>query len=159
MNSNCFDATLQDRVKIAVELPNGEWHGNDIESLWAEPVGSDHFQISNVPFYAKALSFDDVVAAHEADGRLIYDHVVKRNGHSTYRVILREGITDKSPEFRSAWAPLEDLGCTYEKATDELLAIDVPPEADIRMVYELLERGEAPGVWDFEEGHCGHKLD
>jgi uncharacterized protein DUF4265 len=60
--------------------------------------------------------------------------------------------------FRTAWERLQALGCTYEQASSHLLLVDVPPHADIYAVYVLLEEGENAGVWDFEEGHCGHPL-
>lgn len=57
-----------------------------------------------------------------------------------------------------SWKPVEALGCTYERATKRLLAIEVPPTADIYAVYKLLEAGARAGVWSFQEGHCGHPL-
>jgi Domain of unknown function (DUF4265) len=53
---------------------------------------------------------------------------------------------------------LEKDGCTFEGAREKLLAVDVPPRADIYGVYALLQRGEDAGAWEFEEGHCGHPL-
>ena len=58
--------------------------------------------------------------------------------------------------FARCWAPLEDLGCTFEEGT--VLAVDVPPSANIYDVYRLLDAGASAGAWDFEEGHCGHPL-
>ena len=49
---------------------------------------------------------------------------------------------------------LEGLGCTFEKATARLYAVDVPKESDIDAVYRALEQGEEAGAWEFEEGHC-----
>ena len=45
---------------------------------------------------------------------------------------------------------------SYEEG--DALAVDVPPKADIYEVYSLLEAGEQNGVWEFDEGHCGHPL-
>ena len=39
-----------------------------------------------------------------------------------------------------------------------LLAVDVPPDTDINVVYTLLDKGEKDGIWSFEEGHCGHSF-
>ncbi len=60
--------------------------------------------------------------------------------------------------FAQSWAPLEALGCTLERATGRLFAVDVPPAADIHEVYDGLAKGAAAGVWDFEEAHVGHVL-
>jgi hypothetical protein len=61
-------------------------------------------------------------------------------------------------DFQRAWRPLQNLGCTYEVGDRRLFAVDVPQDADIHHVYALLETGEADGIWDFEEGHCGHPV-
>jgi hypothetical protein len=34
----------------------------------------------------------------------------------------------------------------------------VPPNADVYAVHEVLERGGQAKRWEFEEGHCGHRL-
>ena len=61
-------------------------------------------------------------------------------------------------KFARDWEPLEKLGCTYERANRRLVAIDVPPRSDVYAVYAVLEDGEKDGLWEFEEGHCGHAL-
>jgi hypothetical protein len=61
-------------------------------------------------------------------------------------------------EFEIAWEHLATLGCTYERATQRLISVDVPPTTDIYRAYDLLEDGERNQVWNFEEAHCGHPL-
>jgi hypothetical protein len=107
-----------------------------------------------VPFYAPGVSYGDVVNAHHSSGQLAVTGVSARSGHSTYRVILNDGITEE--EFETAWLPMAKLGCTYERATPHLFGIDVPPATNVAQAYELLTAGQARGVWDFEEGHYGH---
>ena len=145
--------TEQPRTKILVPLPDGSWHGYGTEGLWAEPVSADHFRVLNTPFFAKGLSVDDVVAAKLGTDGYRFDGVVSRSGHSTYRVIP-EGDGDLGP----ALANLRRLGCTWEEGPDGLLAIDVPPESDIRAVFKALETSMNEGLWDFEEGHVGHVI-
>jgi hypothetical protein len=53
---------------------------------------------------------------------------------------------------------LQAAGCSFEGVEGRLLAVDVPPRANIHHVYHLLQHGEDDGVWEFEEGHCGHPL-
>ena len=43
------------------------------------------------------------------------------------------------------------LGCSYEGGNG-LLAVDVPPGAEVRVAQDLLLAGELAGVWEFEEG-------
>ena len=102
------------------------------------------------------MSYGDTVLAPPTDERRIVQGVSERGGHSTYRIFLSN--TETLKRFQEYWAPLEAVGCTLERATERLFAVDVPPEADIYRVYDALTKGEAAGVWDFEEAHVGHVL-
>lgn len=125
------------------------------ESLWAAPIGSNKYRLRNIPFEVYGVSYDDVIVGKpNADGHIVFDGVDQQGGHSTYRVILNEGTTDD--QFASAWEQLESLGASYERNTDRLIAVDIPPETDIYAAYAALESGEENNIWDFEEGHCGH---
>ena len=80
--------------------------------------------------------------------------VVERSGHSTYRVLVSEGAP--LDIWQRQLALLQEIGCSYERATERLFGIDVPSDVNIHDVYRLLADGEAGGAWSFEEGHCGH---
>ena len=142
--------------KIVLVLPSGEWHGYSTETVWAERISDGRYRIRSVPFYAKGLSFGDVVNTKTHEGTEIMESVSLRSGHSTYRAFVTAPTKVPSTEFDRAWRPLQERGCTYERATESLIAIDVPASADVAAVYTLLEAGEASGVWNFEEGHHGH---
>jgi hypothetical protein len=147
-----------DLVKVRVDLAGDSWHGQSAEHLWAEPVPQG-LRLRNTPFYAYELSAGDVVQADDdEDGDRVLRRIIERGGHSTYRLSLSDGLTDESGDFRRCWRPLEQLGVSYEGADKRYLAVDVPPEVDVHAAYELFELGEAAGVWDFEEGHCGHPV-
>lgn len=152
-------AVTNPMVKLHFHLDPESWHGASVESLWAKRISSDTgasvFELDNSPFYAFGVSFLDVVRAEEEDGRLFFVSVASSAGHSTYR--LR--VPWPSSKFEAAWARLTSFGCTYEghsHGKTHLFAVDVPPDADIHAVYRLFEEGEAEGIWEFEEGHCGH---
>jgi hypothetical protein len=153
--------------KIRFYINPAEWHGRPSETLWAEPVEKGAscaiFRLRNSPFFAEGVSFLDMVSAkpdRDGDG-LEYAGVIERSGHSTYLILVHADSAD----FAKSWKVLEDLGCSYESKTVEtkggekiLYAVDVPPEANIYVVYEILSEGERNGVWTFQEGHVGHKL-
>jgi hypothetical protein len=136
-------------------LDPGAWHGTATERLWAEPLGGRRYRLRNTPFFAFGVSTEDIVFANEKDGQLVFAGVSIASGHSSYRLRLNVPRTD--PAFAEAWAPLEALGCTYEEG--EVLAVDVPPRVNIHEAYRLLTDGESKGLWEFDEGHCGHPLD
>ena len=146
-------------VKILFHLGQNTWHGYATETLWAEPLHGDRYKLGNTPFYFKGVSFEDIVVATKQTSSelLIFRRVHARGGHSTYRLILEPKITDQ--QFRYYWDSIEKFHCSYEEGTQRLYAVDVPAKAAIEKVYALLEKGEADGIWEFEEGHCGHVVD
>ena len=143
-----------DMVKVVIPLEQG-WHGFGSESVWAEEVAPGTYRLLNVPFYAKGLGLDDIIIAQHEEGELVFQKASQRSGHSTYRVFTEKGV--ENPTFRLRWRRLESLGVSYEQA-GSLLAVDVPPSSDIHEIYRNLEEGAAEGVWDFDEGYCGHAL-
>ena len=155
MNAPIENDNADGLVKVAFRLVSGAWHGSATESIWAEPVGSGKYRLCNVPFYAFDVSYGDVVEAAEEDSRLTFASVVRRSGHSTYRLLTNEAHRD---QFERFWMQLAECRCTYEEGHRPLLAVDVPAGADIFKVYKRLEEGEIAGVWSFEEGHCGHQV-
>jgi hypothetical protein len=144
-------------VKVKVPLPPDTAFGGDSESLWAEVTNDGLYRIRNVPFFAKGLSFGDVVRAKQEKGELIFRNVARRGGHSTYRIFASKGR--QQLEVLALLEQLKGMHCTYEAATQNLLGIDVPPEANIREIYSALEEAERKGIIDFQEGHCGHPID
>lgn len=142
-------------LRIVFELDSSAWHGNATERLWAEPIGKGRFRLRNSPFHAFGVSNGDIVFGEDRGGQLWFAGISIRGGHSTYRLKLA-GHGRETPAFQKYWDPLQRLGCSYEEGP--VLSVDVPAEADIYAVYRLLEAGAAAGVWDFEEGHCGHPL-
>jgi hypothetical protein len=143
-------------VKVLFQLDPGAWHGSATETLWAERVDQRRFRLRNAPFFVFGVNIEDVVFARAAGDIYAFEGVSIRGGHSTYRIITR--AAGSTEPFGQKWRVLEQLGCTYEQGPGNLKAVDVPPKANIYQVYELLEQGGHEGVWDFEEGHCGHPL-
>jgi len=142
-------------VKIIFQLDENI-HQAGTESIWASKVGENLYRVENVPFYAKGVSFADCVSVTVESKELIFLKVVEKSGHSTYRIYLYS--PSQLAQFEEFWKPLQEAGCTYEKATSNLFAIDIPPATDISRVFDLLTNGESAGIWDFEEGDCAHVL-
>jgi len=154
---NSKDRIGSQLVKINFPLPaEDQAQGVEAENLWAEPLGSNRFRIDNVPFYVYGISSEDVVVANELEGRLRFQEVASRGGHSTYRVLVKDPAGYESEGFRKLWARLRELGCSYEVAKRRWITIDVPPDTDVFVVYRILEEGAANEVWTFEEAHCGN---
>jgi hypothetical protein len=132
--------------------------GVKAENLWAQPLESGGFRIDNIPFYVYGVSNKDVVSAELIDGSLQFQSVLSRGGHSTYRVLVRDPAGFESAPWRDRWARLAELGCSYEVAKQRYIAIDVPKLSSADVVYAVLEKGAADGIWSIDEGHCGHPI-
>lgn len=152
--------TTENLQKMAFRLDPSEWHGQAVETLWAELVrgttDGETYVIKNSPFFAKGVSFLDVVRGKRADSDLVFSSTVAGSGHSTYRIICDLGSRD----FPIWWAKLQDAGCSYESTQSSgraIYAVDVPDTADINAAYEVMEDGQSRAIWVFEEAHFGRQ--
>lgn len=140
-------------VKVTIPLPLGEWHGYLAETVWASRCADayNHLQLENVPFAAKGMSFGDILEVAAQDGEVVFQRVVRKSGHSTYRVIPN---SMDAPDFQTFLASLNQNRCSYETGTigeDEVVAIDVECAEAASALYSRMEAGEAAGLFDFEE--------
>jgi hypothetical protein len=143
-------------VKIKIPLPPDDPSGGEAEWVWADPEDSNTFVLRNVPTFAKGLSYGDAVKARIENDVQVFEDVVRRGGHSTYRIYAKSDR--RSPEVMKVLQALATMHCDTEGATDKIVGVDVLPEADIYAVYKVLEDAEEADILEFEEGHCGHSL-
>jgi hypothetical protein len=143
-------------VKIKIPLPPNDPSGGEAEWVWADPKGNNAFVLRNVPTFARGLSHGDTVKARIENDVPVFEDVVQRGGHSTYRIYAKSDR--RSPEVMKVLQTLEKMHCDMEPATDKIVNVDVLPEADIYAVYQVLEDATRAGSLEFEEGHCGHLL-
>jgi hypothetical protein len=142
--------------KVIIRLDSNEWHGYATETVWAKLIEKNKYILKSIPFYARDISYNDIFITNIIENNVYFVNIFKRNGHSTYRLFLTD--KEKLNEFTLYWTPLEMIGCSYERATNSLYAIDVPANTDVHIAYEYLVKGENVGLWSFEEGHCGHSI-
>src|SRR5262245_3626053 len=79
-------------VRIRFELEEPDEHGwppAGAETLWAQRVGDNEYEIDNIPFYVRGVSAGDIVSVSEKEGALVFQSVLKDSGHSTIRVIIK----------------------------------------------------------------------
>ena len=143
------------QVKVQFRVDPSDQRGVETESLWAEGAGDGRFRILNSPFFLFGVSADDVVEAKEVGGVLMFQGVISRGGHSTYRLFLQGGRTINGADFLGGWEPISLLGATFENANNHFVAVDIPPGRDVAAIYKLLDKGEQDGIWAFEEVYYG----
>jgi hypothetical protein len=120
------------------ELVKVEIRTNDeVETLWAQPLGNSLYRLDNTPWYAYGVSWRDVVEATPQDGGFpLFTRVVDKSGYRTVRVIVRDDA-----ELEQLKAGVLALGCTFEGAWSKLISIDVPAEASLEAVRDFLIDG------------------
>ena len=126
--------TAKNRVKVSFRDEDG-----DVETLWAVRLGPNRYRLENVPVFQYGVSWSDVIEAveeggGERGGSPFFTRVLEKSGHRTVRVLLDEEREDGDVFFTT----LVRFGCTIERATPRLLAISVPPSADLRAVAQHL---------------------
>lgn len=142
--------------KVYIELEPDSWHGHTVESMWATRLDNGLYKVENSPFFARGISYEDIVEVTQRDGVNRFVRTVFPSGASTYRILLETNTTQA--QFEHFWTPLEAEGCTYEQGDFDYImySVNVPKEADVHRVFACLNEGETQKAWDFEEGHCGH---
>jgi uncharacterized protein DUF4265 len=131
------------------------WPPYDVEWIWATQVGPDRYRLDNVPFYARGISCGDVVeatTAYASGQGLAFKSVVNRSGHSTFRIMISgTRRADNAELFDACIASLRALGCTFEKASDVLWALDC--SINPHWVREVLAIGVEDGLLEVEDGY------
>jgi hypothetical protein len=142
-------------VKVVIELPavNEHWPPVGSERLWAIKCGTDLVELNNIPFYARGYSAGDVVRISENDlGELIVGEVVEPSDNCTIRVIpLGDG--DKHDMRVAVMNEFTALGVESEADSHfNVVALHVPPSADVEAMTASLLHGSKTGRWQFDGG-------
>ncbi len=149
--------TDQVRVCYALQQSANGWPPVSAERMWATPTSLDNVVVlDNIPFFARGVSCYDVVAVRQDDdGVLWVREQLRWSGNCTIRVIpYRDGpLHGDRRAVLDAFAPLGVEGEGVEQYS--LVALNVPPEADLVAVKQLLRAGEQDNRWAYEEGCVG----
>ena len=134
--------------KVFVDLPN-HW-GTGGESMWAIRLDKDLYKIDNVPFYAYGLNFRDIVQVDSTDSekKPVVLKVVEPSGHETIRVIFPKGFAKTKQE--PVIDELKQMGVEVERAFENYVALDIPPEVDYDSVRDKLDEFQANDILEYE---------
>jgi hypothetical protein len=121
---------------VKVELRD---YDNDVETLWATPLGRHRYRLENSPFFAYGVSWLDVIEARPpARGQIpAFLRVVTKSGHRTIRIIFKPPV-DRSRKSRAVLESLVEMGCSFEGANPGFIAVDIPPQVDFFAVCEYV---------------------
>lgn len=110
------------KVKVRLKLQDSD--GPAGETVWAEPTGEDRYRLQNSPFAAYGYAEGDIVRCIWQDGWLEVVSTVSDSGNGTIRLLFRDA---RSPAAQYILNELVSVGCTYETASRQLVAVTVPP--------------------------------
>lgn len=113
------------------------WVGHVGESIWAKHVEGDLFAIDTLPQYAYGLNYGDIVRVRGDEIRT----VVRRSGHQTLRVYFDARVN--AAKQGKHMAAIEALGGSYERMSQSLVVVDVPPSASHAAIIASLDLLEA----------------
>lgn len=144
----------EDHVKVLFRMElDGDWPPASVESLWAVDLGDGTVRLANTPWFVRGIACGDVIAV-EADehGDLWAGETVAPSPNCTIRlIVLKDG--GSTAALRSVLDVFHRLGTTGEGIEKfGMVALDVPPEAELPKIRRLLEHGDAKGWWHWEEG-------
>jgi hypothetical protein len=135
-------------VKVFVDLPNHWATGG--ESMWAKPLGNDEYELRNTPFYAYGLNWGDIVKAISPEPTFKPEvrEVVRPSGSRTLRLYFKDDLD--RPSQLQLLNEMKDFGLSYERATEILIALDIPSESDYDAIYDHLLALENKGILEYE---------
>lgn len=144
---------VPERIKVWFKFePREGWLPYDQEGLWADRLDEDTARLVNVPFLQDGVAEGETVrfatdpgGLHWATGR------VEASDNCTVRVLpVPDGPL--GPSARAVYEKLAPLGLGGETFSRDLplVALTVPPGADLARVKALLARGRDEGWWHYE---------
>lgn len=143
------------KIGFKLERDQDNYPPADWEWLWASRVSAYTFKIDNIPFFAKLISYGDVVEVEQTNTGLVFNALIQPSGHSTVRVIVhRRGRNDEQLQaaVEEVKVAMRDMGCNVEKSHIlGLIAVDVPPEVNYHSIAEFLSQKEREGLLGYEE--------
>src|SRR5690606_29181714 len=111
-------------VKVHFQLVQDEddWPPFTVESIWCTDLGDGRFQVNNVPYFVKGVSFGDLIVTKAREGGAWFDHVDVPSRNSTVHIF---SFDDGKTQDMIDWARQHD--CIFEMAYErQYMALSVP---------------------------------
>jgi Domain of unknown function (DUF4265) len=142
------------KLRFRLEQDEDGWPPVASEGVWARSLPSGEYELDNVPWFARNFAFGDRVRAEEdEEGVLWIRERTAWSGRYTVRVIpLAAGpLEGDLQKVIDLFVPL-GADCEGALPSYRIVALDLPPEARLAEIKELLRRGTHEGWWEYEEG-------
>jgi hypothetical protein len=144
-----------DHVKVHFRMDVDEegWPPASVESLWAVDLGDGSVRLDNTPWFVRGVASGDIIRVEsDEEGVRWAGETVRASEHCTIRlIVLKDG--GSAAARQTVLKAFHRLGTTGEGIEQfRMVALDVPPDADLPRIRKLLEHGEGEGWWHWEEG-------
>ncbi|MEU2462142.1 MULTISPECIES: DUF4265 domain-containing protein [Streptomyces] len=141
------------KVHFRMEIDEDGWPPESVESLWAVDLGDGTARLDNTPWFVRGIASGDVISVQpDDDGVLWAGETVQPSQNCTIRLIVLKDEGSAAAR-QSVLEVFHRLGTTGEGIERfGMVALDVPPQADLLKIRELLEHGETKEWWHWEEG-------
>ena len=139
------------KLRFRLEIED-DWPPASVESLWAVDQGDGTARLDNIPWFVRGIACGDVVATEpDEEGVRWAGEVVRRSENCTIRlIVLRDdGSAAARQSVINAFRELDVCGEGIERFT--MVALDIPPTADLVKAQRLLNHGVAKELWHMEE--------
>ncbi|WP_345943928.1 DUF4265 domain-containing protein [Streptomyces sp. SID3212] len=141
------------KVHFRMDMDEDGWPPASVESLWAVDLGDGTVRLDNTPWFVRGVASGDIIKVGlDGEGVRWAGETVRASGNCTIRlIVLKDGGSASACE--SVLKIFHRLGTTGEGIEQyQMVALDVPTDADLPRIRELLEHGEAKEWWCWEEG-------
>ncbi|MFG2425518.1 DUF4265 domain-containing protein [Streptomyces sp. NPDC048448] len=141
------------RVHFRMDVDEEGWPPASVESLWAVGLGDGSVRLDNTPWFVRGVASGDIIRVEpDEEGVRWAGETVRASEHCTIRlIVLKDG--GSAAARQTVLKALHRLGTTGEGIEQfRMVALDVPPDADLPRIRKLLEHGEGEGSWHWEEG-------
>lgn len=144
-----------DHVKVHFRMDIDEygWPPASVESLWAVDLGDGTVRLDNTPWFVRGVASGDIIKVQpDDDGVLWAGETVQPSQNCTIRLIVLkdDGSAAARQSVLEVFHRLSTTGEGIERFG--MVALEVPPQADLLKIRELLEHGETKEWWHWEEG-------
>ncbi|MEU3795552.1 DUF4265 domain-containing protein [Streptomyces fructofermentans] len=144
-----------DHVMVRLRLDTDEdgWLPASDENLWAVDLGDGTVRLDNIPWFVRGAASGDIIRIEpDADGFLWAGETAQPSQNCTSRLIVQKYAGSVAAR-QSLLEAFHRLGATGEGIERfRMVALDVPPQADLMKIRELLERDETKEWWHWEKG-------
>lgn len=151
---------MKDFIRVSIPVERASRSGASSEGVWVKlvkplPPQRAIAEVDNIPFSLNSLSCGDKILVEYREGRVVFDSIIERGGHSTFQIFVERKSGDASKMLDT----IKAIGCDWEKGKHldgQHYALDVPPDVNIHDIHEILDKGQREGYWVFQEGYMAH---